>query len=64
MKSDMYAMQTPYSLTNHHLTLNNEAFRKFYGRVPLESAFLFISIKGIAELIHKLKYKGHEDRLF
>jgi ComF family protein len=51
-------------LTNHHLTLNNEAFRKFYGRVPLEyaSAFLYFHKKGIVqELIHKLKYKGHED---
>jgi hypothetical protein len=50
-------------LTNHHLTLNNEAFRKFYGRVPLEYLLpFFISIKGIVqELIHKLKYKGHED---
>jgi ComF family protein len=51
-------------LTNHHLTLNNEIFKKFYGRVPLEyaSAFLYFHKKGIVqELIHKLKYKGHED---
>ena len=51
-------------LTNHHLSLENEAFKKFYGRIPLEhaSAFLYFHKKGIVqELIHKLKYKGHED---
>lgn len=51
-------------LTNHHLTPENEAFKKFYGRIPLEyaSAFLYFHKKGIAqELIHKLKYKGHEE---
>ncbi|NGY36484.1 ComF family protein [Flavobacterium sp. XN-5] len=51
-------------LTNHHLTIENEAFKKFYGRFPLEyaSAFLYFHKKGIVqELIHKLKYKGHED---
>jgi hypothetical protein len=56
-------MQNTLFLTNHHLTLNNEAFRKFYGRVPLEyaSAFLYFHKKNRAKLIHKLKYKGHED---
>ncbi|WP_083380328.1 ComF family protein [Flavobacterium frigoris] len=51
-------------LTNHHLTPENEAFKKFYGRIPLEyaSAFLYFHKKGIVqELIHKLKYKGHEE---
>lgn len=51
-------------LTTHHLTIENEAFKKFYGRFPLEyaSAFLYFHKKGIVqELIHKLKYKGHED---
>nr|WP_029596833.1 ComF family protein [Flavobacterium sp. ACAM 123] len=51
-------------LTNHHITPENEAFKKFYGRIPLEyaSAFLYFHKKGIVqELIHKLKYKGHEE---
>jgi len=51
-------------LTNHHLSSENEAFKKFYGRIPLEyaSAFLYFHKKGIVqELIHKLKYKGHEE---
>jgi ComF family protein len=51
-------------LTNHHLNPENEAFKKFYGRIPLEyaSAFLYFHKKGIVqELIHKLKYKGHQE---
>lgn len=51
-------------LTNHHLNYNNEAFKKFYGRIPVEgvSAFLYFNKKGmVQELIHNLKYKGHEE---
>lgn len=51
-------------LTNHHLMIENEAYKKFYGRIPVEhaSAFLYFHKKGIVqELIHNLKYKGHED---
>ncbi|EIA10152.1 ComF family protein [Flavobacterium frigoris] len=51
-------------LTNQHLNPDNEAFKKFYGRIPLEyaSALLYFHKKGIAqEIIHKLKYKGHEE---
>jgi ComF family protein len=51
-------------ITNHHLNPENEAFKKFYGRIPLEyaSALLYYHKKGIVqELIHKLKYKGHEN---
>jgi ComF family protein len=51
-------------LTNHHLNPENEAFKKFYGRIPLEyaSAFFYFHKKGIVqELIHKLKYKGHQE---
>jgi len=50
-------------LTNHHLNPENEAFRKFYGRIPVEytSALLYFHKKGIVqELIHNLKYKGQE----
>ena len=51
-------------LTNHHKLKNNEAFSKFYGRVPVEfaAAFFYFHKKGIAqEMIHKLKYKGHQE---
>lgn len=51
-------------LTNQHLNPENEAFKKFYGRIPLEyaSALVYFHKKGIAqEIIHKLKYKGHEE---
>ena len=50
-------------LTNHHLNRENEAFKKFYGRIPVEhtSALLYFHKKGIVqELIHNLKYKGQE----
>jgi ComF family protein len=51
-------------LTNHHLYPENEAFKKFYGRIPIEhaSALLYFHKKGmVQELIHNLKYKGHEE---
>lgn len=51
-------------LTNHHLMTENEAYKKFYGRIPVEhaSAFLYFHKKGIVQgLIHNLKYKGHEE---
>jgi len=51
-------------LTNHHLNPENEAFKKFYGRIPVEhaSALLYFHKKGmVQELIHNLKYKGHEE---
>jgi ComF family protein len=51
-------------LTNQHIDPDNEAFKKFYGRIPLEyaSALLYFNKKGIAqEIIHKLKYKGHQE---
>lgn len=51
-------------LTNFHKYPNNEAFLKFYGRLDIEfaSALLYFQKKGIVqELIHKLKYKGHQE---
>jgi ComF family protein len=51
-------------LTNHHKIKNNEAYSKFYGRIQIEfaSAFFYFHKKGIVqEMIHKLKYKGHEE---
>ena len=51
-------------LTNHHLNVENDAFKKFYGRIPVvhASALFYFHKKGIAQqLIHNLKYKGHEE---
>ena len=51
-------------LTNHHKNTINEALNKFYGKVPVENAlaFLYFHKKGIVqEMIHKLKYKGHQE---
>ena len=51
-------------LTNYHLVAENEAFKKFYGKIPVEfvCVFLFYHKKGIVqEMIHNLKYKGHEE---
>jgi ComF family protein len=45
------------------LNSENEAFKKFYGRIPVEhvSALLYFHKKGIVqELIHSLKYRGQE----
>ncbi len=51
-------------LTNHHLNRENEAFKKFYGRIPVEyaSALLYFHKKGIVQqLIHNLKYKRQQE---
>ncbi len=51
-------------LTNFHNVPNNEAISKFYGKVPIEFAvaLFYFQKKGIVqEMIHKLKYKGHEE---
>lgn len=51
-------------LTHHHTISNNEAVQKFYGKIPIEfaSSLLYFHKKGIVqEMIHKLKYKGHEE---
>ena len=51
-------------LTNHHKTRNNETVQKFYGKIPVEfaSALFYFHKKGIVqEMIHKLKYKGHQE---
>ena len=52
------------SLTNNLYNIDNECFKKFYGRIPLEfaSAMLFYHKKGITQqLIHQLKYKHHQE---
>lgn len=51
-------------LTLHHLNPQNEAYRKFYGKIPLEFAatFVYFHKQGIVQqLIHNLKYKGHQE---
>ncbi|PXY40350.1 amidophosphoribosyltransferase [Flavobacterium cheongpyeongense] len=51
-------------LTQYHLDPNNEAVKKFYGKIEIDhaSAFLYFNKKGIVqELIHNLKYKGYEE---
>lgn len=51
-------------LTHHINNPNNEAFNKFYGKIPVEFALalFYFHKKGIVqEMIHKLKYKGHEE---
>lgn len=53
--------QIPQTL--HHLNPNNEAFRKFYGKVPVEhvSAFAYFQKKGLLQpIIHALKYQERE----
>lgn len=51
-------------LTQYHLDPKNEAVKKFYGKIEIQhaSAFLYFNKKGmVQELIHNLKYKGHEE---
>ncbi|WP_298221444.1 phosphoribosyltransferase family protein [Flavobacterium sp.] len=51
-------------LTCHHLNPENEAFKKFYGKIPIVFAccFVYFHKKGIVQnMIHNLKYRGHED---
>ncbi len=50
-------------LTNHLHTKNNEALKKFYGKIPVEnvSSMLYYHKKGITQnLIHNLKYKNQQ----
>lgn len=50
-------------LTDFHLVADNEAFGKFYGRLPVlhVSALCYFHKKGIVQrLIHQLKYHGQE----
>nr|WP_184159734.1 phosphoribosyltransferase family protein [Flavobacterium notoginsengisoli] len=51
-------------LTQYHLDSKNEAVKKFYGKIDIQfaSTFLYFNKKGmVQELIHNLKYKGHEE---
>lgn len=51
-------------LTNHLQHLENEAYHKFYGRIPIisASAFMYYHKKGIVQqLIHNLKYRNQQN---
>ena len=51
-------------LTYHYLNPDNEAMKKFYGKVTVEfcSTFIYFQKKGIVqEMIHNLKYRGHHE---
>ena len=51
-------------LTQYYLDTKNEAVKKFYGKIEIQhaSAFLYFNKKGmVQELIHNLKYKGHQE---
>ncbi|MET0759561.1 MAG: ComF family protein [Flavobacterium sp.] len=51
-------------LTQHTKNPENEAFKKFYGRIAVEhaSTLMYYHKKGIVqEIIHSLKYRGHEE---
>jgi len=51
-------------LTNHSFVTENEAFKKFYGKLPVVfvSTFVYFHKRGIVQqMIHNLKYKGCED---
>lgn len=51
-------------VTNHLAKTENESFKKFYGRLPVEhvSAMLYYHKKGVVQqLIHNLKYKNHQE---
>ena len=48
-------------LTNHHLNFQNDAYIKFYGRIPVEfvATMMYFHSHGIVqEMIHNLKYRG------
>ncbi len=51
-------------LTLHFVQKENDAFLKFYGRVPVEfvAALMYFHKQGIVQqLIHHLKYRGHQE---
>lgn len=51
-------------VTDHFFNQENEIYRKFYGRLPLEYAasMTYFYKEGIVQrLMHHLKYKGHQE---
>ncbi|WP_294824678.1 ComF family protein [uncultured Flavobacterium sp.] len=52
----------PFTL--HHQNPENEAYKKFYGRLPVEhvSAFVYFHKEGVVQqMIHNLKYRRQQD---
>jgi ComF family protein len=50
--------------TRHHLNPDNETYRKFHARLPLQhaSSLLYFQKEGmVQQLIHNLKYRGQKD---
>lgn len=50
-------------VTQFHKNKDNDAFKKFYGRIPVEhvSSIMYFHKKGIVqEMIYSLKYRGQE----
>lgn len=51
-------------LTHHSKMLDNDAFKKFYGKIPVEfvATFVYFHKKGLVQqMIHNLKYKGYQE---
>lgn len=51
-------------VTRHLENPDNELTKRFYGRIPIEhaSALFYFHKKGVVQqLIHQLKYKGHQE---
>lgn len=51
-------------LTNHHLTTENDTYKRLAGKIDVEQAMsMLIFEKGgiVQEIIHKLKYKGNQE---
>jgi len=51
-------------LTNHHKIPENDSFKRLAGRVPLEkvmSMLIFEKQGLVQQIIHKLKYEGHQE---
>lgn len=51
-------------LTNHLLSIENEAFKKFYGRIPVvhcSSMLYYQKNNSVQSLIHNLKFKNHQE---
>ncbi len=51
-------------VTNFHQDNDNPVEKVFYGRIPIENAtslLLFKKKSGVQQLIHSLKYRGHQE---
>lgn len=54
--------ELPY--TNQHLHAENSTAQKFWGRIPLQTAFsylYFVRDGKVQALLHELKYRGNQD---